>query len=161
MEQYKPHPEHSHLLVYRDGRVYSTKTNRFLSGLSDHGYVTITITGKDIQQHSRYVHQLVMDTWGSSAPSNVQDPVIDHIDENKLNNSIDNLRWLSRKQNARRSTQGSKHHKAKLSEQDVIEIRALRNKDPKFYTHRVLGELYSVSRSMIAYLCQGKYWTHI
>ena len=50
------------------------------------------------QGWDRPLHQLVMECWGSKKPEG--DYVIDHIDRNKLNNNISNLRWATRSENA-------------------------------------------------------------
>lgn len=49
------------------------------------------------QGWSRPVHQLVMECWGQKQPS--PEYVIDHIDRNKLNNDISNLRWVTFSEN--------------------------------------------------------------
>ena len=48
-----------------------------------------------------YVHQMVMETWGTDCPGDGY--VIDHIDENKTNNHISNLQWLTIGQNVNKS----------------------------------------------------------
>jgi hypothetical protein len=47
---------------------------------------------------SRMLHQLVMECWGQPRPS--EKHIIDHIDRNKLNNDISNLRWVTYSENA-------------------------------------------------------------
>lgn len=51
----------------------------------------------------KYVHQIVMMAWGTPAPNTEQDWTIDHIDENSLNNHIDNLQWMTRSDNIKKS----------------------------------------------------------
>lgn len=46
------------------------------------------------------VHRLVAEAFIPN-PNNLSD--VDHIDENKNNNSVENLRWLSHKENSSRS----------------------------------------------------------
>lgn len=52
---------------------------------------------KKNQGWDRPLHQLVMECWGRKQPS--PEYVIDHIDRNKLNNDISNLRWVTPKEN--------------------------------------------------------------
>jgi hypothetical protein len=48
------------------------------------------------------LHQLVVECWGNPKPKGT-DWCIDHIDEDKTNNKVENLRWLPRSENTRRS----------------------------------------------------------
>ena len=50
------------------------------------------------QGWDRPLHQLVMECWGAPRPS--EKHIIDHIDRNKLNNDISNLRWVTYSENA-------------------------------------------------------------
>lgn len=53
---------------------------------------------------------------------------------------------------------GSNHHKSKLSEEDVLKIRELRDSGK---TLREIGHIFNVHLSMISYICNGKNWKHI
>lgn len=46
-------------------------------------------------------HRLVMKTWRPT--SNMEQLTVDHLDHNKRNNSIDNLEWVTQKENIRRA----------------------------------------------------------
>lgn len=102
---YKPLPQDNDYLVYSDGRVYSKKTNRFLSGKVDNvGYLTyglaigdnLSSNGKRKLSKMVYAHRLVAQLFLDN-PENY--PYVHHKDENKLNNNVDNLEWVSAKMN--------------------------------------------------------------
>ena len=80
------------------GNVRNDKTGRILKpGKTKLGYLNVTIAGK-----SRYVHQIVMDTFmpiSKEEASTLTD--IDHIDANRGNNSIQNLRRCTHAENLR------------------------------------------------------------
>ncbi len=79
-------------LIYKDGRVYSKKYKRFLKGWIDRkGYHLV-----DLEKNSIRVHRLVAEHY---IPNPNQYPCVDHIDRNKLNNNIENLRWVNNKMN--------------------------------------------------------------
>ena len=82
--------------INKDGDVYNTKTNRKLKwwmSKSGYKYLSLWIGGK---QFNRSVHRLLGLTFISN-PN--QEPNIDHIDRNKLNNNLGNLRWASVQEN--------------------------------------------------------------
>jgi hypothetical protein len=78
--------------------------NMFLRGNrlgKKYQYFSINITlrdetGKFLHQKRAYIHRLVAEAFIPN-PYNLSD--VDHIDRNKHNNSIDNLRWVSREEN--------------------------------------------------------------
>jgi len=79
-------------LIYKDGRVYSKKRNIFLKGWIDRkGYHLVDLNGNAVR-----VHRLVADNY---IPNPNQYPCVDHIDRNKLNNNLENLRWVNNKIN--------------------------------------------------------------
>lgn len=64
--------------------------------LTHDGYRQHYIAGRKV-----YAHQAVLRTFGGPPPS--PDHVVDHLDFDRTNNEIDNLRWLPRAINCRRT----------------------------------------------------------
>ena len=65
------------------------------------------------------------------------------------------------RQKSGHTARGEHHWKAKLTEQDVIEIRATWNAaQKKFGLLSILGEKYGVCHSMIRRIVTGQNWTH-
>lgn len=99
---------HPQYLVYRDGRVWSKKRNIFIKQhINTYGYYVVSIDYKTIS-----IHRLL----GIHFISNHQNkPCIDHIDRNRLNNNLTNLRWVSYHENSSNrggqstNTSGHKH----------------------------------------------------
>lgn len=79
--------------VYDDGRVYSEITKKFVKCYQDNrGYKRIYIGNKMYS-----VHRLVLIHFDPiDNPSNY---VVNHIDENPSNNLLDNLEWVSQREN--------------------------------------------------------------
>lgn len=98
----KPLKEDSDYLIYNDGRLYSKKANRFLKGKIDNvGYqvyrlaIKNELTGKIGKM--LYAHRLVAEYFIPN-PNNL--PYVHHKDENKLNNSVNNLEWVTPSENS-------------------------------------------------------------
>lgn len=78
------------------GKVYSYRTKKFLKAAKDKdGYlcVILSVNGK----RKKYtIHRLVATTY---IPNPDALPTVNHKDEDKTNNSINNLEWLSHRDN--------------------------------------------------------------
>lgn len=59
----------------------------------------------------------------------------------------------------RRGKPGEQHHKAKLSEEEVHQIRELHA--AKKLTYKDLAQHFGVSKATIAFIIQGKTWQHV
>jgi len=69
------------------GRVRNSRTGRVLRpGLAGNGYYTVNIC----RRNSKCIHRLVAEAFIPN-PNNY--PEVNHKDENKLNNRVDNLEW--------------------------------------------------------------------
>lgn len=77
---------------------YGTRivNEKILEGyIGKRGYLEITLRKGAIRRRF-YIHRLVMEYF---VPNPENKPCIDHIDGNKLNNQINNLRWVTYKEN--------------------------------------------------------------
>lgn len=84
-------------LVNANGDVISLKgkTPRLLSQVTVNGYKMV-IMYNDGKAHLEYVHRLVAELFIDN-PNNYNE--INHIDENKANNNVNNLEWCTREYN--------------------------------------------------------------
>ena len=72
------------------GEVRNKKTGKILKNYLSNGYYCVDL-GKQYNIHRLIALQFIPN------PENLSD--VDHIDGNKINNSIENLRWTSHQQN--------------------------------------------------------------
>lgn len=101
-DSFKEIPEFKGRYVSKDSRVYSAIKHRFLSPIPDaHGYYQVKFT-KDGKCIRKRVHVLVAEAFIPN-PNNLSE--VHHIDEDKTNNNVDNLMWVSHLQNMRAGTQ--------------------------------------------------------
>tara|TARA_R100000541_G_C1854302_1_gene78163 strand:+ start:67 stop:528 length:462 start_codon:yes stop_codon:yes gene_type:complete len=88
---------HPNYLIYEDGLVYSKKTDRFLKGkLSGNGYHQVLIDNKLC-----YIHRLLALQF---IPNPENKPCIDHINNDRINNDLLNLRWVNPLENNQNRT---------------------------------------------------------
>lgn len=99
---WKEYPECDKYLVSNTGEIkrsnkYVRKSNRLLMGSKVNGYRFMTLSiDKDTPKLNRLVHRMVAQTF---LPNPLNLPVVNHKDTNILNNHVDNLEWVTYKEN--------------------------------------------------------------
>jgi hypothetical protein len=93
--------------VSNNGKVRSLKTNKELKQALSSNYWSVTLSQNGKTKGKR-VHQLVAMAFLNHKPSGFK-LVIDHIDNNKLNNSLENLQILTHRQNTSKRKNASKY----------------------------------------------------
>jgi hypothetical protein len=99
MEEWKEINFLPNLEVSSKGNIRN-KTNKTLKKLSKagKGYPTIKVRVKG-KITSYYIHRLVAEFF---IPNPLNLPQVDHIDNNKENNCVSNLQWITNRDNARK-----------------------------------------------------------
>ena len=88
--------DYPNYLIYEDGRVYNQKFKRYVKPRNNkYGYYQCKLC-KNGKPKSVMIHRLVAIHY---IPNPDNKPCIDHIDGNKINNNINNLRWVSHIEN--------------------------------------------------------------
>lgn len=88
------------------GNVKNNITNRILRPYIRNGYYSLTLCKNNIKK-TYNIHTIVAEYF-LQKPDNNKKYVVNHIDENKLNNSIDNLEYLTYKENTLYSSSSSR-----------------------------------------------------
>ena len=88
-------------LIYPDGRVWSQKRKRYLLYDTSSGYHRVSISNNSTLKRF-LVHRLVAIHY---IPNPHDYPQVDHIDRDKTNNDVSNLRWVTPLQNQRNQGQ--------------------------------------------------------
>ena len=82
--------------ITTEGKLYNTKTKKWLKGqINKNGYLTYNITIEGVKKRL-YAHRMVAETYLINPENKSQ---VNHKDGNKLNNSVDNLEWVTPKEN--------------------------------------------------------------
>lgn len=142
--------------ITRDGQVINKKTGHILKPQPNgKGYLRVSISKK-----LQFVHRLVAEKYIPN-PDNL--PQVNHKDGNKLNNCVENLEWVSNKQNRTHAVdnglhlQGEKCPWSKLTEEDV---RYIRNHSSE-KTQKGWAEEYNVSKGTINDILHYRTWKNI
>lgn len=146
-------------LVLKDGRVFSLIKNIFLKAHKTKcGYLRINLYRKKF-----LIHRLVAITY---LPNPLNLPCVNHKDGNKENNNVDNLEWITIKDNAlhsfrvlkRKHPFGEKNPACILKESDVLDIlKRLTNNE----TIISISKIYNVHESTISNIKNGKSWNTV
>ena len=130
------------------GRVksYSYKGTKILKpAITKNGYLNVVFCINQRKEH-KLVHRLVAETF---IPNINNYSTVNHKDENKLNNCVENLEWLSVEDNNRYS-----NHKM-LTKDKVLQIPYLINNG---YTQLEIAKYFNVSRRTIQSILRGEHW---
>ena len=135
--------DYSKYEVYEDGRIWSYKTKRFLKpGTTKDGYQTVCLFNDNGNKKWYLVHRVIYEAFtGEPIPKGYD---INHIDENKENNSRSNLELLTHKQNINYGSGIERSAKAKINGKSSKQVGAFKN-----------GELVMVFKSTMEAGRQG------
>ena len=93
--------------IWSDGKVYSKFTNKFLAQrVNKNGYCYLNLYDEK-GKHPKKVHRLVAEAFIENPKSL---PFVNHKDENRANNCVNNLEWCDVKYN---NNYGTRIHKVK------------------------------------------------
>lgn len=123
------------------------------------GYLSVLLS-VDGYKKRFLVHRLVALSFIEN-PKNKK--VVNHIDFNKENNSVNNLEWCTQSENCKHSismvrmpnNKGSNHGMSKLNEEDVLSIRGSN------MSTKELSKKYNISLNYVYDIKNKKRWKHI
>lgn len=103
------HQDLNNYFITRNGRIFNSKNQEKTTHIKN-GYLNFSINNKMYA-----VHRLVALTYIKN-PNN--HPVVNHIDENKLNNKVENLEWVTQQENCNAHTKSISHER-KVIQKDL------------------------------------------
>lgn len=148
-----------------NGLVYSTRTGGgrkaeepiLLKGCeTPTGYLVVSLREKEDKRQCR-IHRIVWIAAHGIPPAGM---TIDHIDNNKKNNRLDNLQLMTAVDNSMKAhSDGIVGHKSKITEEQSNEIVTLYQEHA--ISIRKLAEVYGISKSRVHQLIHRDNWTRI
>lgn len=147
--------------VYRSGKRHA-KGNLLKPYKSKRGYL-MYILQRDGKAKGFTAHSLVARAFIGERPEGL---TINHRDGNKENNHVDNLEYVTQKENSQHAAdtglllpqKGTAHGMAKLTDEMVLEIRKRAANGEK---QRELATEYKVSFQTISKIVRRLRWKHI
>lgn len=151
------------------GRVRSVHKILTLNLNKKRGYFYITLVKSGVRK-TKSVHRLVAEVFIDNSLNKSQ---VNHIDCNKLNNSVENLEWSTPRENVghaikkgrfdkkisdQKKIVGSMRQNAKLKEEDVVNIRIMAKTGVR---RKCIANKYGISLSLVEKICYKKAWAHV
>lgn len=131
--------------IIRRGTTYKFGQRVLTQTTTPYGYKSVGLSEMDGTTHTMLVHRLVAMAFIPN-PDNL--PVINHKDENKINNSVENLEWCTRAYNntykdgaKRRGKKMMRSVCVELNGERVIEFDSI--KDAAKYFHTASSTIYT------------------
>ena len=111
--------------VFEDGRIFSYKKNKFLKPTTKNGYQVVCLYDNEGNMKQYLVHRVVYESvTGAPIPDGLQ---VNHIDENKANNSISNLNLMTPKENTNWGSGIERCSKARINGKRSKAVGAFKN----------------------------------
>lgn len=133
------------------------------------GYLSVGLS-RNGKRQMVLIHRLVIQAFHGPPPTPIHQ--VNHRDADKVNNCIDNLEWVTPKQNMEHAAAlgltsipqvplGENHPSAKLTANDVRLIRHLYKYRSKEYNFLCLGQRFGVGAGAICRIIHGRTWKHV
>ena len=120
------HPLKFNYYATDDGRIWSEKTQKFMSMREDKdGYLKVTLSCVDNNGRHRFsVHRLVLENF--KPIEGMEKLQVNHINGNKKDNSLQNLEWVTCEENIKHAVENNLRAEingaSKLTKEQIIEI---------------------------------------
>lgn len=94
-QDWKQYPEFPDYWVNKDGRVVNKKTRKILIPSKRNGYLRLNFYSNK-NNYKRSLHRVLYETFNGPIPKGM---LVDHIDGNRVNNALSNLRLVTQSDN--------------------------------------------------------------
>ena len=150
--------------INQKGELFTNNGEDKMKDALKNGYVKNCLTLKDGKQRFYFRHRLVMICF--KPIEGYEQLQVNHIDGNKLNNSLENLEWCTNQENRIHALKlglaiplkGQDNPASKLKEEQVLDIiQDLLNGIP----YSIICKKYKCSKSTISAIKNKRNWTYL
>ena len=135
--------------LFREGRIMTPRINKY-------GYFQLTLT-KDKKHKTHTVHRLVAEAFIPN-PDNL--PQVNHKDENKLNNCIDNLEWCDSPNNCNYGTRNKRISASQINDKNkskpILQYTLSNFLLKEYKSIHEANRDTGIDRKDISYVCNNK-----
>lgn len=144
-------------LISDMGKIKNINTNKILQGTIRNGYQMVKLTVNKIKK-DYLVHRLVALTFLNN-PLNL--PQVNHKDKNKLNNSVDNLEWVSVQDNMIHRSKNLCTQRKEIKQENIILDEHWRQYKNSNYWISDEGKCYnSQTKHLLSPIKSGNYYKY-
>ena len=146
--------------THKNGTVQPIPQKMMKLSVATNGYIRISFN-KPGAVKNVMVHILVINAFVGPCPKGQE---VGHLDGNRKNNNLENLRYMSKQCNAAFCIEhgtdpvGSRNPNSKLTDTDVRFIKTLIRDG---FRPRHIAKIYGVTASNIGHIKSGRQWGHI
>ena len=158
---FKTIPGFSNYEINENGVVRNKRTLHLLKNyFNKYGYKKIILSNDNKKSITLLVHRLVLITF--KPIKNYEKYSVDHLDCNKTNNNLNNLEWVTSKENTHRVIKNGLYsdNRKIISDEVVIKIRKEYIPGPKGNYKQLMGK-YDINKSMFYYIVKDQYRTDL
>lgn len=143
------------------GRIYNDKGENCLLSDKDHlnkyGYARVSLYHNNVAT-KHFIHVLVLKSFYRSPRAYEETR---HLNSNRIDNRLINLTWSGHDENMedRVYERGEAHPASRLTNEQVLEIRRLREENKLLYEE--LAKMYGVTERCIGHIINRDYWRHL
>lgn len=151
------------VIVYSNGAIYKYPSVILVPYITPSGYYTLTLCRNKLR-YSKRVCRLIASTFIKNTYNKSQ---VNHMDGNKLNDSVENLEWVTASENQihrysvlkKGAPTGEHHAHSKMSNKKVKKLRMLYLKGN--YSQYELAVKYGISQPTVSEIISKKLWVNI
>lgn len=151
--------DHEVVARFRDGRTHIKRYQgrQLRPGINAHGYAIVVIKDEGGKWHTRQIHRLVAEAF---IPNPMNYAVVNHKDEVRTNNHVDNLEWCTNEYNLMYGT-AEQRRRAHLKGREVWNSRAILGKKidddewVEYPSQSCASRVLNIPIDGISYVCRG------